>query len=154
MHRVLALAASALLVAACGGGSGKRVPRLVGERLDVAENRLDDLGLRYDAIGGGAFGIVVRSHWRVCAQRPRAGARAREVKLVVAHACATGVPDLVGKNLDDAEEQLDEVGIGYTVVPEGDDEVIVEHLWTVCDQSSGADGVVELDVAHICGGDD
>src|SRR5205085_11126980 len=67
---------------------------------------------------------------------------------------AASVPDLYGANLDDAEERLDSLGIDYSV-DSGDDEVLVEHLWTVCDQSPGP-GVqaraVTLTVEHSCDG--
>jgi hypothetical protein len=65
-------------------GGAERVPDLVGERLDVAEDELDGLGIRYEEIGGGTFGIVVRSNWEVCETRPKSGARADSVKLIVA----------------------------------------------------------------------
>ena len=64
------------------------------------------------------------------------------------------VPDLYGANLDDAEERLDSLGIDYSV-DSGDDEVLVEHLWTVCDQSPGPGvqaRVVTLTVEHSCDG--
>src|ERR671938_1174289 len=65
---------------------------------------------------------------------------------------ATVVPSLQGENLDEAEERLDSLGIGYSV-DSGDDEVVFEHLWTVCYQlpEPGAHArFVELDVEHIC----
>ena len=65
---------------------------------------------------------------------------------------ATSVPDLQGVNLDEAEERLDSLGIGYSV-DSGDDEVVFEHLWTVCYQSPEPGSharFVELDVEHIC----
>jgi PASTA domain len=65
---------------------------------------------------------------------------------------APAVPDLYDANLDDAEERLDELGISYTV-DSGDDEVVFEHLWTVCDQwpEPGTRArVVELTVEHVC----
>jgi hypothetical protein len=65
---------------------------------------------------------------------------------------AVVVPDLYDENLDEAEEQLDELGIAYTV-DSGDDEVVFEHLWTVCDQwpePGGRARVVELTVEHVC----
>ena len=65
---------------------------------------------------------------------------------------AATVPDLYHENLDEAEEQLDELGIAYRVYS-GDDEVVFEHLWTVCDQwpEPGARArVVELSVEHVC----
>jgi hypothetical protein len=84
-----ALAAASLLAAGCGGGkvAPQRVPDVTGERLDIAEDRLDDLGLRYDAIGGGVLGIVVRSHWVVCSQEPAPGRRDTRVELYVERDC-------------------------------------------------------------------
>ena len=66
--------ALALLLAGCGSTEPKAVPDVSGRSLDVAEDTLDRAGLRYDAVGGGAFGIVVRSHWTVCKQNPAPGA--------------------------------------------------------------------------------
>ena len=65
---------------------------------------------------------------------------------------AVTVPDLRGANLDEAEERLDSLGIGYSV-DSGDDGVVFEHLWTVCYQSPGPGTharFVELDVEHVC----
>jgi hypothetical protein len=61
----------------------EEVPDLVGERLDVAEDELDGMGINYEEIGGGTFGIVVRSNWEVCETRPKAGSSASTVKLIV-----------------------------------------------------------------------
>lgn len=66
------------------------VPDLQGERLDVAEDELDGKGLRYTEIGGGAFGIVVRSNWTVCSTEPSGGAQVSKgarVKLIVDRSC-------------------------------------------------------------------
>ena len=82
-----ALAAAALLAAGCGHVSPRRVPDVTGERLDLAEDRLDDLGLRYETIGGGVFGIVVRSHWVVCDQEPAPGRVDTRVELYVERDC-------------------------------------------------------------------
>jgi hypothetical protein len=65
------------------------------------------------------------------------------------------VPDLVGQNLDSAEEQLDSRGLGYSV-DSGDDEVFFEHLWEVCYQEpdGGAHArYVTLTVEHDCDDD-
>jgi hypothetical protein len=62
-----------------GGGraDGIEVPSLVGERLDVAEQRLDDLGLDSERVGGGLFGVLDPSAWDVCDTIPAPGATAR-----------------------------------------------------------------------------
>jgi beta-lactam-binding protein with PASTA domain len=49
------------------------VPDLVGERLDVAEERLNRAGFDPDVEGGGLFGIVEEANWEVVEQEPRAG---------------------------------------------------------------------------------
>jgi PASTA domain-containing protein len=73
-----------LLVAGCGGTAApKRVPDVRGERLDVAEARLDARGLGWEEVGGGTFGVVVRSHWYVREQLPEPGRKATTVRLVV-----------------------------------------------------------------------
>jgi hypothetical protein len=50
-----------------------RVPVLVGERLDVALNRLQRARFTADVEGGGLFGIVEEGNWRVVEQSPAAG---------------------------------------------------------------------------------
>jgi serine/threonine protein kinase len=57
--------------------SGITVPSLVGEPLDVAERRLDQIGLASTAEGGGLFGILIPSGWDVCATSPPAGSTVR-----------------------------------------------------------------------------
>jgi hypothetical protein len=46
---------------------------LVGKRLDVAEVELSNMGISYKEVGGGTFGIVVRSNWVVCSTMPAGG---------------------------------------------------------------------------------
>ena len=78
---VIALAAA---LAGCGGtAQAKRVPNVRYERLDVAEARLDARGLGWEEIGGGTFGVVVRSNWYVVDQIPKPGKKATTVRLVV-----------------------------------------------------------------------
>jgi beta-lactam-binding protein with PASTA domain len=130
-----------VLLAGCGGHETRPVPRVDGKRLDVAKETLDDAGLGYEVIGGGAFGVVVESHWRVCEQHPRAGRRASSVELVVARSCPQrslrrGVPNVVGLRLDAAEDELGRRGLEYDVY--ADDEVIIRSNWTVCDQYPAA----------------
>ena len=70
----LALVPVVALLAGCGGDADpQQVPDVRGQRLDVAEERLDRSGLDYEEIGGGTFGIVVRSNRRVCEQEPQPG---------------------------------------------------------------------------------
>ena len=85
-----ALVGAVLLLAgtACGPTRARAVPDVTGQRLDIAEDTLDELDLRYHTAGGGAFGIVVRSHWVVCEQDPPPGTVARSVLLTVARSCA------------------------------------------------------------------
>ena len=54
-------------------GSSVTVPSLAGQPLDVAEQRLNDLGLRPTEEGGGLFGVLVPSDWDVCSTAPTAG---------------------------------------------------------------------------------
>src|SRR5262249_48971091 len=66
--------------------SGVAVPDLTGQALDVAERRLDDLGLNSSRVGGGLFGVVIPSDWDVCEQAPPPGSSARRgstVRLLV-----------------------------------------------------------------------
>jgi serine/threonine protein kinase len=57
--------------------TGIAVPSLAGQPLDVAEQRLDALGLRSTEEGGGIFGILVPSDWNVCQTSPGPGTRVR-----------------------------------------------------------------------------
>jgi serine/threonine protein kinase len=94
--RRLAIALVALLVAAglgvaalvvvprltADGGSppksnGVTVPSLAGQPLDVAEQRLDALGLRSTEEGGGLFGVLIPSEWDVCETSPPAHSTVR-----------------------------------------------------------------------------
>jgi hypothetical protein len=55
-----------------------RVPPLVGQRLDVALDRLQSAGLKGEVHGGGVFGVVDEGNWRVVDQDPSNGARLRQ----------------------------------------------------------------------------
>jgi hypothetical protein len=64
------------------------VPDVTGQRLDVAELHLRAKHIRYREVGGGTFGILVRSNWTVCQQEPQAGTAANgRVSLIVDRAC-------------------------------------------------------------------
>ena len=134
-----AAAAGAVLAGIGGPAEPKVVPRVVGQRLDVAVANMDAHGLSHRTVGGGTFGVVVRSHWQVCSQVPRPGMKAAEVKLIVERACpsvppvhAGVVPDIEYESLDEAEAELRSAGLGYEV--NADDEILVRSNWQVCDQ--------------------
>jgi beta-lactam-binding protein with PASTA domain len=138
-----------LPLAGCGGSDPQTVPDLRGKRLDVAERRLDSLGLDYERVGGGTFGIVVRSNWTVCDQRPRPGVTAGEVTLVVGRHCAPPppkrrvVPSLVGSDLSAAERSLERRGIPYRVET-WDGGPVDPVVSEVCDQEpDGGEKAVE-----------
>jgi hypothetical protein len=152
---IATLAALVLACTACGGARARPVPNVAGLRLDIAENTLDAKSFRYRTIGGGAFGIVVRSHWIVCRQRPSGRREARSVTLFVARSCPTRrsavVPDLVGAELDYAEVVVQEAGLQVRTESVEGDPIILKSRWLVCDQSpvAGKRGkAVELYVAH------
>ena len=127
------------IVAGCGGSAKPRiVPELRGERLDVAESRLEARGLDWEEIGGGNLGIIVRSNWYVCSQEPAPGRKATTVRLVVERSCpetAFVLPNVVGMTLENAQEELEGLGIPYQVVPRGRGTPRVARLWRVCYQS-------------------
>ncbi|HEY3181568.1 MAG TPA: hypothetical protein VGJ77_01930 [Gaiellaceae bacterium] len=83
MKRAILLVTTCYLLTGCGGEvKPQRVPDLRNERLDKAQDRLDDVGLRYETEGGL---VVIRRHWVVCDQWPPAGRRAKLVHLYVCH---------------------------------------------------------------------
>jgi hypothetical protein len=147
-----------LLLATGCGGEAKRAPDVTGERLDVAQETLDDAGLEYEVIGGGALGVVVRSNWYVCEQHPRPGGRAKSVELIVARSCAAQspagvVPDVTGLALDEAKRSLARRGLEAHVYEEGVGDVVVESNWSVCDQwpySGESARAVDLYVEQSC----
>jgi hypothetical protein len=49
------------------------VPALVGQRLDVALDRIARAGFEGSVNGGGLFGVLQEGNWEVTAQSPRAG---------------------------------------------------------------------------------
>ena len=159
--KLLAVAAIVLVLSGCAlDARPQAVPDLRGERLDVAERRLEDVGLEYERVGGGAFGIIVRSNWRVCEQEPAPGLRAERVRLVVARECVPErppsppvVPDVLGWELDEATEELAALGIDYDVESLSGEQPLAEPLWEVCEQepAGGARAwLVELYVERDC----
>lgn len=163
MRYVLVLVPLLLLVG-CGGGREQRVvPDVRGQRLDRAANALADQKLDWREDGTTGAAALVRSNWTVCSQAPAPGKLARRVLLRVARTCANKptnpesadpkVPWLDGTNLDDAKEQLDAAGIGYSVDTHDGDSVIADRLWTVCAQmpyGGTRTRFVKLVVSHDC----
>ena len=164
MHSMIAMRGQSLigLLAAlligttgCGGKqTPHRVPDLRGKRLDVAEERLDARGLDWEELGGGAFGVLVRSNWYVCEQEPGPGTQAHTVRLIVDRDCpAPRVPIVLGQRLDQAVRRLDAAGVSYRAVTRGGNTPLVLHRWHVCEQEPylGAYAFfVELEVARLC----
>jgi PASTA domain len=158
--RTVVLLSAIFVLAGCGGtAKAQRVPDVRGQRLDLAEGRLDVRGLDYEEVGGGNLGIVIRSHWWVCDQQPAPGELGTTVKLVVERDCPSPpsalpvVPNVIGESLEDAGEELDALGIGHDAETYDDDEPLVDHLWEVCSQDpdGGERGFhVELYVARDC----
>jgi hypothetical protein len=160
MRYALALVFLAVCLAGCGG-EPHDVPNVAGDRLDVAADRLEDDGLEYEILGGGTFGVVVKSHWYVCEQRPVGGSRASSVELVVARSCPSVspaprppvVPDLEYDELDDARAEAAGAGVEVVVRDRGAGPVVIESNWTVCEQypAPGERGwTVELYVERFC----
>ena len=54
---------------------GTAVPALVGQPLDAALDRLEGAGLKGEFQGGGLFGVLDESDWKVVDQDPSPGAR-------------------------------------------------------------------------------
>jgi beta-lactam-binding protein with PASTA domain len=157
----MAVGIALLLLSGCGATERAEVPDVRGERLDVAERHLEDAGLDAEPIGGGTFGIVVRSNWVVCDQEPEPGEEASRVRLIVDRSCPSPpvaarhvVPSLYGEDLDDAEELLAARAISYSAVDrDGVGVPVVDDLWEVCEHEPGAGAVathVVLYVEHVC----
>jgi hypothetical protein len=69
-----------LLLAGCGGSDDAKatktvMPDVEGRQLDVAKSDIKRAGFedKVEVVGGGTFGIVVESNWKVCKQSPAAG---------------------------------------------------------------------------------
>jgi hypothetical protein len=56
--------------------TGCFMPNVTGQRLDLAERNLQRAGFdpnKITIVGGGLFGVVVKSNWQVCSQTPAPG---------------------------------------------------------------------------------
>jgi beta-lactam-binding protein with PASTA domain len=158
----LPLIALLLLAASCGGQDPHGVPNVTGQRLDIAVDRLEDEGLEYELLGGGTFGVVVKSNWYVCEQQPAGGSRASSVDLIVGRSCPVVspptarppvVPALEYMTLEEAREEASAAGVAVAVHNEGAGPVLVESNWTVCSQypePGERAWTVDLYVEHFC----
>jgi beta-lactam-binding protein with PASTA domain len=156
--QLIGLLAVAVLVAGCGREE-RRVPDVTGQRLDVAQERLEAAGLAYDTLGGGTFGVVVRSNWFVCEQNPNPGVVAETVKLIVERSCPTPrptpgvVPNVTGWRLDHAQDRLARLGFTFENYASDGGPIRRAERWIVCDQYPPGGEVaenVELHVEHDC----
>ncbi len=82
-------------LAACGSSQVKVMPDVKGQKLDVALSDIKRAGFedKVDVVGGGIFGVVVKSNWEVCDQSPAAGQALTAVpQLTVARSCGNETP--------------------------------------------------------------
>ena len=170
--RVVVVAALlAGLFAGCSGDDRSAVPDVVGRSLDVARRFIENAGYEVEVIGGGLFGVVVESNWTVCSQRPTAGTSSDDpVVVTVDRVCpgaASGetgsgatetgsvpdggtfvMPELVGMNLQDAQDRLQSLG-SYVLDQEDASGLgriqILDSNWVVCRQSPAPGTDVGLD---------
>ena len=72
---MFAVFAVTLLVAGCSGGNAVTMPDVVGKGLDVAISDVKRAGIddKVEILGGGMFGVVDESNWKVCSQEPLNG---------------------------------------------------------------------------------
>lgn len=140
-------AAVVLAALMCSGCSSKAetVPKVAGERLDVAKHLVEEAGLDHEVIGGGFLdAILPDDRWTVCEQRPIAGSSTKDtesVMLVIDDECDVvggleggKMPDLRGQRLDVAQIDLVRRGIGYRVFADGSLLGVVDAgSWIVCE---------------------
>lgn len=159
---VTAVILIALLATGCGSSGSETVPDVVGERLDVAEDQLDDAGFEYEEIGGGTFGVINTSAWLVCDQEPAPGSStSAPVDLIVDRECGSSsagttsssrsgnsssstsedqeaVPDTLGMDLQQAQDTMQAAGFyfmdSYDVTGESSFQVI-DRNWVVIEQT-------------------
>lgn len=61
------------------------VPDVTGQRLDIAETRMKQLGFLTERKGGGLFGVRVVSNWDVATEDPVAGTMLQQGSTVQLH---------------------------------------------------------------------
>jgi hypothetical protein len=112
--RVAAGFALLLGLTGCGGSdedtAAKTVmPDVKGRQLDVALNDIKSAGFEdeVDVTGGGTFGIVDESNWKVCDQAPAAGQALKGApRLTVDRSCGEGATESTTLSEPEAEEIL------------------------------------------------
>lgn len=78
---------SASTPAPAPAGATTRVPDVEGQPLDAARSALEGAGLEVDVQGGGLFGVVDESNWRVVRQSPAKDTRAPDGDKVTVDIC-------------------------------------------------------------------
>jgi flagellar biosynthesis GTPase FlhF len=71
-------------------GGGTTVPNVDNVALPRAEQEVTSKGLTVKIVGGGLFGVVIKSDWTVCSTKPPPGASVQSgarVELVVERSC-------------------------------------------------------------------
>ncbi|HVV38341.1 MAG TPA: excalibur calcium-binding domain-containing protein, partial [Acidimicrobiales bacterium] len=80
-------------LAGCNKSDATVMPDVKGRRLDVALSDIKRAGFKHkvEVVGGGTFGVVVKSHWMVCEQLPAAGQALKEApRVTVSRSCDSG----------------------------------------------------------------
>jgi beta-lactam-binding protein with PASTA domain len=134
-------------------GEPLAAPDVRGLRLDVADSRLESLGLDVKTSGGGAFGVVNRSNWWVCTQDPGPGRETTEVEVFVERECSWRAPGVAGLTLERARRVLDRANVPYDEIDVEGKQPLAGRRWLVCRQqptSGVATSRVRLTVARVC----
>ncbi|WP_436793479.1 PASTA domain-containing protein [Actinospongicola halichondriae] len=106
-----------LLAATAGCGSSedtataKVMPDVIGQQLDDALSVIEAAGIEaeVDVDGGGLFGIVDESNWRVCDQTPGAGAEVdQSPRLSVDRSCGDDNDEVADEPVDDRDDDENE----------------------------------------------
>jgi hypothetical protein len=92
---VPAFVAGAIALSGCGDkAKTTAMPTVVGKRLDVAKSDLKVAGVeneKVEVVGGGTFGVLSESNWRVCDQQPGPNAKNPDhARLIIARVCGVG----------------------------------------------------------------
>ena len=105
------------------------VPSLVGKPVEVAENTLKDLHLRYsvDEIANNEVPAG-----QVISQTPSAGTKVKEQRIIHLTVSKGGeailIPDLKGLTLEQAKERLNKLGLSIGAIENGNDPDLADNL--------------------------